>query len=297
MAEIKIKSYGKVNLSLDITATRDDGYHDLTTVMQKISLYDEVTVKWRSLPQDAIDINLKCNRPYLPCDERNLAYKGAAVMAELFKDKVGGGKVDVYIEKHLPVAAGLAGGSGNGAALLIALNRLWNLGLDTRKLCSIGAPLGADVPFCVLTQNTGFGCALCTGTGTELEPVRSKMRKALLLVKPPFGVSTKEVYQGIDDCAITARPDTEALVRGLKNGRPKQVYDNMINVLESYTVKQYKEVQAVKDKIAAETPAEKVLMTGSGPTVFALFGRIKEAQKACADMRGQGYEAYWAMTL
>lgn len=297
MAEIKIKSYGKVNLSLDITGIREDGYHELKTIMQKISLYDEVSVRWIPKEQQTIDIKLSCNRVYLPTDSRNLAYKGAEIMAERFGHKAGGGCIEIDIEKRLPVAAGLAGGSGNGAASIIALNRLWKLGLNTRELCKIGAELGADVPFCILIQNTGYGCALCCGTGTEITPLPSKFKKAVLLVKPPFGVSTKEVYKGIDDCKISQRPDTEMLVAAIKRGNHRQVYKNMINILEEYTLDRYKDVKELKDKMQAETSAEKVLMTGSGPTVFGVFYNIKEAQKACAQMRSQGYEAYWATML
>lgn len=296
MADITIKSYGKVNLSLDLCGIREDGYHILESIMQKISLRDEVNVKWTSLEQEGIQINLTCNRAYLPTDERNLAYKGARLMSDTFGDKVGGGVIDIHIEKHLPVAAGLAGGSGNGAALLVALNRLWDLGLDTKKLCELGAELGADVPFCLLIQNTKYCSALCEGTGTELTPLKGRFKKAVLLVKPSFGVSTKEVYQGIDNCEIKARPNTCQLVDAMKAHDDAVIYKNMINVLEEYTLKEYPEVQRIKEKIEEQTNAEKVLMTGSGPTVFALFDKLSDAQKACRKMRKEGYEAYWATT-
>ena len=297
MTEMKIKSYGKINLSLDVTGLREDGYHTLDTVMQKISLCDEVTVKW--LPDDTgeIKINLDSNKQFLPKDDRNIAYKAAKAMIESFGHTVGGGTIDIFLQKYLPVSAGLAGGSGNGAAVLTALNRLWNLKLNTRQLCQIGADLGADVPFCVLIQNTRYGCALGTGTGTELAPIKSKFKKPILLVKPAFGVSTKEVYQGIDDCEIAARPDTEALISALKSSSETVIYDNMINVLECYTLIKYDEVKRLKEKIQKETDAEMVLMTGSGPTVFAMFSNMKQAKKACHKMREEGYEAYWAKTL
>lgn len=297
MTEVIIKSYGKVNLSLDVCGTREDGYHVIESIMQKISLHDEVKVEWTSFPQEDIEINLSCNKAYLPTDERNLAYKGAKVMVDTFGEKVGGGRIDIHIDKHLPVAAGLAGGSGNGAALFIALNRLWNLKLDTRELCELGAKIGADVPFCLLIQNTKYTNALCEGTGTDLTPLKnSRLKKAILLVKPAFGVSTKEVYKGIDECEITKRPDNIALVDALKARKDEIIYDNMINVLEEYTIKAYPEVQTIKDKIGNETNAQKVLMTGSGPTVFALFDKLADAQKACYKMRKEGYEAYWATT-
>lgn len=296
MTEIKLKSYGKVNLSLDLCGIREDGYHILESVMHKISLRDEVTVKWTSMEQEEITINLTCNKAFLPTDERNLAYRGAKLMADTFGERVGGGVIDIHIEKHLPVAAGLAGGSGNGAAPLVALNRLWDLNLDTKALCELGAELGADVPFCLLIQNTKYSAALCEGTGTELTPLKSRFKKAVLLVKPSFGVSTKEVYQGIDDCVIQDRPNTEELVEAMNSHNDEVIYKNMVNVLEEYTLKQYTEVQNIKDKIKSETNAEKVLMTGSGPTVFALFDKLSDAQEACRAMRKEGYEAYWATT-
>ncbi len=293
MNEITIKSYGKVNLSLDVCGVREDGYHVLESIMQKITLHDLVTVKWIKLNQEHIDIDLKCNKTYLPTDERNLAYRGAKLMADTFGHKVGGGRIEIHIEKRLPVAAGLAGGSGNGSAPIVALNRLWNLKMDTKALCEFSAPLGADVPFCLLIQNTKYTCALCEGTGTELTPFRSRFKKAMLLVKPNFGVSTKDVYKGIDDCEIETRPDTQAIMAAMKQNQEDIVCENMVNVLEAYTLKEYPEVQKIKDKISAETNATKVLMTGSGPTVFALFDELSDAQAACGKMRKAGYEAYW----
>lgn len=297
MSEIKIKSYGKINLSLDVTGVREDGYHTLETVMQKISLYDEVIVEWKKQDTDSIEIVLNSNKPFLPRDERNIAYKAAQIMKDRYGEGIGGGQISIYLKKQLPVSAGLAGGSGNGATVLIALNRLWKLRLGTRTLCKLGEELGADVPFCVLTQNTRYGCALGTGTGAELTTIRTPFKKGLLLVKPAFGVSTKEVYQAIDDCAIEERPDTERLIDALKEGDDYVIYSNMINVLEAYTLNRYMEVKAIKEEVAKDRFAQKVLMTGSGPTVFALFEDVKKARKACLTMREKGYEAYWGKTL
>ncbi len=296
MNAIKIKSYAKINLSLNVTAKRDDGYHEIETVMQRISLCDEVTVGWTSTESDNVEIRMKCDKPYLPVDRRNLAYLAAELMAEAAGEGKGG-IIDINIKKRIPVAAGLAGGSGNGAAVLIALSRLWNINFDTRQLCRIGEKLGADVPFCVLVQNSRFGCALCSGTGAELAPLSTKLKKAVLLVKPHFGVSTAEVYKGIDSCVIEERPDNRRLVQALKKGDTEQAYYNMVNVLEEYTAVNYPEVAKVKELIAKETHAEKVLMTGSGPTVFALFEKKDDAKKACVHMRSKGYSAYWATTI
>lgn len=296
MDEIKVKSYGKINLSLDVTAKREDGYHEIQTVMQRISLCDEVTVRWTGTENKEVDIRLTCDKPYLPTDRRNLAFLAAELMIEKAAGKMGGGIIDIHIIKRLPVAAGLAGGSGNGAAVLTALNRLWNMGLSTRELCRTGEKLGADVPFCVLIQNTRFGCALCSGTGADLFPLTSKFKKAVLLVKPHFGVSTAEVYKGIDNCIINRRPDSTKLAKALKEGAAEQVYYNMVNVLEEYTLNHYPEVARIKEIIAEETSAGKVMMTGSGPTVYAFFEKNGHARKACDYMRSLGYSAYWTAT-
>lgn len=303
MTEEIIRSYGKINLSLDISGVREDGYHSVATVMQKISLCDTVSVRWepsgsgKRPGNGGIEIILDSNKPFLPKDERNIAYKAAKLMADSFGEKAGSGRLEIYLEKRIPVSAGLAGGSGNGAAVLTALNKLWDIKLSTRKLCSIGSELGADVPFCVLTQNSNYGCALGEGTGADITVIKSRFRRALLLVKPAFGVSTKEVYQGMDSREIVKRPNTDKLIKALKRGDKTEIYEHMVNVLEIYTLDKYAEVEKLKKELETETAAEKVLMTGSGPTVFAMFGNIEKARAACGLMRRKGREAYWAKTL
>ena len=297
MAEIHLRSYAKVNLSLDVTGSRPDGYHDLSTIMQRISLYDRIHMEWIPDEEEGVRIELTTNRPYLPVDERNLAYKAAQIMAERFgQERQISGLVRIAIHKNIPVAAGLAGGSGNGAAVLIGLNRLWNLGLNTRQLCQLGELLGSDVPFCVLVQNTRYKAALATGRGEVLQPLKNGMKKHIVLAKPAFGVSTKEVFKCIDDYTITQHPDNRKLIHGLSSGKDKEVYDNMINVLELYTLDHYEPVKKLKQILEQAAGAEKVLMSGSGPTVFAVFSSEAEARSACMAMRSLRYEAYWANT-
>jgi 4-diphosphocytidyl-2-C-methyl-D-erythritol kinase len=245
-----------------------------------------------------IRIELTTNRPYLPTDERNLAYKAAKIMEELYAEKagIGGGLLKISITKNIPVAAGLAGGSGNGAAVLIGLNRLWNLRLNTRELCKAGELLGSDVPFCILVQNSRYRAALATGRGEVLQPLRKGMKKHIVLAKPAFGVSTKEVFKCIDNYEIQHRPDNRELIEGLAGGNDRQVYKNMINVLELYTLDHYEQVGKLKEILEAEPGAEKVLMSGSGPTVFAVFSTEEAARSACMKMRSLRYEAYWANT-
>lgn len=298
MAEIHLRSYAKINLSLDVTGSRPDGYHDLSTIMQRISLYDRIHMEWNEDDTEEIRIELTTNRPYLPVDERNLAYKAAQIMIQQYGDKagIGGGTLRMNITKSIPVAAGLAGGSGNGAAVLIGLNRLWDLKLDTRQLCQVGELLGSDVPFCVLVQNSRYRAALATGRGEVLRPLRKSMKKHIVLAKPSFGVSTKEVFKCIDDYEIKQHPDNQELIEGLAEGNDLKVYNNMINVLELYTLDHYEPVLKLKQQLEAEADVEKVLMSGSGPTVFAVFSSEKAARNACMNMRAMRYEAYWAST-
>ena len=298
-AELNLRSFAKVNLSLDVTGVREDGYHTVETVMQQVSLHDEINIRWEPYQGQEFGIAVSNSKPYLPTDSRNLAYRAALIMAEqaerLLDEKLVG-TVRIHINKRIPVAAGLGGGSGNAAAVMIGLNRLWRLRLDTRSLCRLGTPLGADVPFCVLVQNSRYTCAMGTGIGDVLTPIKKGMDKHIVLAKPAFGVSTGEVFREIDSCPPEERPDSEALLAGLQLGNMGKVYRNMINVLESYTLKKYPEVQKLKERLAAAGGAKKVLMSGSGPTVIGIYNHYGAARRACLEMRDQGYEAYWAHT-
>ncbi|MCI8608409.1 MAG: 4-(cytidine 5'-diphospho)-2-C-methyl-D-erythritol kinase [Firmicutes bacterium] len=302
MTEIYLRAYGKINLSLDVTGVREDGYHQVETVMQRISLYDKIHIRWEPETEPLgkaaeFSIDVKTNRVYLPTDRRNLAYQAAMLMIERFGKEVGGGRIEITISKSIPVAAGLAGGSSNCAAVLIGLNRLWGVGLTTRQLCRLGETLGTDVPFCILNQNTRYRAALGTGRGERLRPIRRAMRAHLVLAKPPFGVSTKEVFSHIDEYEIANRPDSRALMKSMASGDHSLVYDHMINVLELYTLKRYEPVRRLKEIMTSQTEAEMALMSGSGPTVFAVYRSERAARRACEKIRTMGYEAYWANTM
>ena len=297
--ELTLRSFATINLSFDIKGVREDGYHLVETVMQQVSLFDEIKLSWEAHTGDSLDIALTTSKPYLPTDSRNLACKAAMLMADYAETACGsrpGGRLQMHIDKHIPVAAGLGGGSGNAAAVMIGLNRIWKLGLGTRTLCDMGTALGADVPFCILVQNSRYACALGKGIGEVLTPVRKGLEKHIVLAKPAFGVSTREVFREIDKCPPEERPDAQQLLEGLSRKDMKMVYRNMINVLESYTLKQYPEVQTLKERLVAAGGAGKVLMSGSGPTVIGIYNHYGAAQRACLEMRRQGYEAYWAHT-
>lgn len=312
MEEIRLMSFAKINLSIDVTGVTADGMHTVDMIMHQISFHDDVKVRFTEEKDRAagdIDIKVSTNRYYLPVDERNLAYKAARLMAAVFCDRVSGGKVEIEIFKRIPVAAGLAGGSGNGAAVLHGLNQLWNLDLNLQQLCELGARLGSDVPFCVMGQagynfclpknirkdKMAVSCARAMGTGTELIPLKG-IKRSLVIAKPPMGVSTAEVYREIDHCKILRRPDNSALAKGIETKNFNLIYENCINVLETYTLRAYPGVKKLKELLLQNAAAEKVLMSGSGPTVFGVFKSISEAKAACEMLRKNRYEAYWTKT-
>ena len=304
---IQLKSYAKINLSLDVKGVTGDGMHLVEMVMQQILLCDDIAMSWTP-GAGGLEISLKTNRRFLPTDERNLAYKAALVMNEI-RGGDANGKLEINIKKRIPVAAGLAGGSGNGAAVLHGLNVLWGMDLSLEELCGAGARLGSDVPFCVMGQaaendvlNDRFAtdhlachCALATGTGTDLEPLKG-LESHIVLSKPPISVSTAKAYQGIDSIEIPERPDTEELIEGLKTKDYSRIEKNMVNVLENYTLKEYPTVVYTKNKMQEMCAGRAVLMSGSGPSVYGLTGSIKESRAICAEMAKINRESFWTRT-
>lgn len=311
MKEIKISSYAKINFSIDVTGVLDNGMHTVDMIMHQIDFFDDVNLSFMKDEEREghISIELSTNRHYLPTDHRNLAYKAAELMIEKFGHEIPGGSLKIHIQKRIPVAAGMAGGSGNGAAVLHGLNSLWHLDLSLEELCELGSSLGSDVPFCIMGQARmnyhlsrkvrksplAVSCARATGTGTDLAALMA-VKKAVVIAKPSIGVSTKEVYQGIDHCIIERRPDNDIMQTAIEEKDHRGILNQCINVLENYTLGAYPEVAALKSVMEKDNRAEKVLMSGSGPTVFALYQKLGEARKACAMLREQGYEAYWTKT-
>lgn len=305
MKRIHVKSYAKINLSLDVLRRLENGYHQVEMVMQQILLNDEVDVKWKE-GGDGFHIELHTNRAYLPTDERNLAYKAADLMHRMHGSGRNG-TLRIDIKKRIPVAAGLAGGSGNGAAVLHALNHIWELSLDVAALNEIGSVLGSDVPFCIMGQakmNKELGllndplathCAVARGTGTELVPIKG-LESHLVLSKPAIGVSTAEVYRGLDLQRITAHPDTEELIEALKTKNSEKICKNMINLLENFTLERYPSVECTKQNMQELLGAGNVLMSGSGPTVFGLCGSREAAQQVCSKMLELNKESFWTRT-
>ncbi len=326
MNEITVLSYAKINLSIDVGGIDENGYHAVDMIMQQVDFSDYVKVGFvpaggsrRGGNPDAspqvksargkIEISLRTNRYYLPVDERNLAHKAARIMIDRYGSTQQSGRLEINIKKRIPVAAGLAGGSGNGAAVVHALNLLWGLKLSLAEIMEICSELGSDVPFSAVGQaraNRNFpaylrrdpmaaACVRATGRGTVLEPVRP-LDAWLVIAKPRLSVSTPEVYRGIDDCVITRRPDNDRLQARLQEGTcGEEIYEDFVNVLEAYTLDAYPQVAKLKALMESMGPS-KVLMSGSGPTVFAVCESRKEARRLCDRLRGECYEAYWMRT-
>lgn len=320
---IMLFSYAKINLSIDVGAVMKNGMHPVDMVMQQISLRDEISIRFTDeITAEAIDsfevnpdgfqIYLRTNLRYLPNNRYNLAWKAAELMINEYGDRVEPkGLIEIFIKKRIPVAAGMAGGSGNAAAIMHGLNAMWELGLSLEELCEQGAKLGSDIPFCliaqaksnrVLPENIRYSgiastCARARGTGTELSKVRP-LKSSILVVTPRLSISTKTVFTGIDECRISDRPNNDKLCRALRYGDKSAAYSEMINVLEEFTLKEYPEVAELKH-FMSETcdSARKVLMSGSGPTVFAIFDSNNQAKKYAATFKEKSCFAFWARTM
>ncbi|GAB6099758.1 4-(cytidine 5'-diphospho)-2-C-methyl-D-erythritol kinase [Halanaerocella petrolearia] len=259
-----LKAYAKINLTLDVLGKREDGYHEVEMIMQTIDLYDRL-----SFSQIDTGIEIETNHPYLPTGKNNLVYQAAELLFDEFNPTSG---IKIRIDKQIPLAAGLAGGSTNAAATLVAINQLWDLGLSKEELAIRGAKLGADVPFCI-----EGGTQLATGTGTDLEKLPAVSELYLVVVNPPLEVSTAQVYQNLPLSDITDHPQTEKVINALKREDKIEVVSNMDNVLENATLQLYPEVAKLKDKM--NQWADKVLMSGSGPTILGFVERKEEVKK------------------
>ena len=377
MKKIQLHAYAKINLTLDVTGRRPNGYHDVEMIMQQISLCDEVTVSWEAGPvrrgnpdqtvesdPAGIQIQLTVSRPDLPADSSNLAWKAAEEMIAEFGGPAGGnakaaadteaagrtardaadteaagrtardaadteaaggnakaaagteaagGVLTIDIQKQIPMAAGLAGGSSNCAAVLHAINQLWELNLSVKELCRIGARLGSDVPFCIMGQaaaeealQESFAddpnachCALATGTGTDLKPLTG-LDSFIVLSKPAIGVSTAEVYRGIDNEGIPRHPDNNAVISAICENNYKVLEEKMVNVLENFALKRYPIIVYTKnimsDLCQSAGIPNCVMMSGSGPTVFCLCEELSKAQQICEVMKARNPESFVAKT-
>ena len=277
------KAYAKVNITLDVVGKREDGYHLLNMIMQNIDIYDVITIE-----KIESGIEITCNKPYVPTDERNLAYKAAKLFKDTFNITSG---VSINIKKNIPVAAGLAGGSTDCAAVLKIMNKLFQVNADNEKLMELGVKLGADVPYCI-----NGGTALCEGIGEILTPLKPFKNHIIVLVKPPFGVSTKDVYKNFDLGRVKNHPETDKVITYMNEDNLYEVAKNMKNLLENVTLKKHKVISSIKSEMES-LGAIKAMMSGSGPTVFAFFDDMMKAQRCYDEMKKKYNDTFITRTV
>ena len=267
MDKLELKALGKINLGLDVLGRRENGYHDVRMVMQTIYLYDQIRIEKKK----ESGIHILTNLFYLPVNENNLAYQAAEMLMKEFGIQEG---VKISLDKHIPVAAGMAGGSANAAAVLYGMNRMFALGLTQKELMERGVKLGADVPYCIMRVTV-----LAEGIGEELTPLPAMPRCYILVAKPPVSVSTKLVYEKLDSHEIEVHPDIDGIIDGLARQDLAKVASCMGNVLEKVTIEEYPVIEEIKAVMKREG-ALNAMMSGSGPTVFGVYDDKRKARNA-----------------
>ena len=281
---MKIKAYAKINISLDIVGKREsDGYHLLKMIMQNIDLYDEISIE-----KQKEDITISCNKSYVPTDSRNLAYKAASLFKETYNIEDG---VHIDIVKNIPVSAGLAGGSTDAAAVLKLMNKIFKVNASNQELMALGLKLGADIPYCI-----NGGTALCEGIGEKITTLAPFKDKILVLVKPSFGVSTKEVYKAFNLDRVRIHPKTENLIEAMEQDNLYYVANNMKNLLENVTLRKHNILIKIKEDMN-RYGAVGSMMSGSGPSVFAFFDDMLKAQRCYEKMKESHREVFLTRTI
>ena len=275
MDTISLKALAKINLGLDVVRRREDGYHEVRMVMQTIHLYDRLEMEKTATP----GIELSTNLSYLPVNENNLVYRAGKLLMDEFGIAEG---IKVYLNKRIPVAAGMAGGSTDAAAMLYGMNELFELGLSREQLMERGVKIGADVPYCLMR-----GTALAEGIGEKLTPLAPMVKCPVLIAKPAISVSTKFVYQNLKLDADTKHPDIDKLIKDIRAQDLGAIAGDMGNVLESVTIPNYPVIAQIKEQMM-DSGAINAMMSGSGPTVFGLFEEEETAQAAYQKMKESG---------
>jgi len=275
MDTISLKALAKINLGLDVVRRREDGYHEVRMVMQTIHLYDRLEME-KTATQG---IELSTNLSYLPVNENNLVYRAGKLLMDEFGIAEG---IKVYLNKRIPVAAGMAGGSTDAAAMLYGMNELFELGLSREQLMERGVKIGADVPYCLMR-----GTALAEGIGEKLTPLAPMVKCPVLIAKPAISVSTKFVYQNLKLDADTKHPDIDKLIKDIRAQDLGAIAGDMGNVLESVTIPNYPVIAQIKEQMM-DSGAINAMMSGSGPTVFGLFEEEETAQAAYQKMKESG---------
>ncbi len=267
MEQITVNAYAKVNLGLDVIRKREDGYHEVKMIMQTVSLHDVLTIK----RTNDSGITIRTNLDFLPVNRNNLIYQAAKRLMEHCKMREG---ISVDLKKHIPVAAGMAGGSADAAAVLHGINAMFELGLNLKELQEIGVKIGADVPYCLMQ-----GTALAEGIGEKLTELPAMPDCPVLIAKPPISVSTKFVYENLKLNAKMHHPDIDAQIQAIHRQDLKTIAECMGNVLETVTIPNYPVIDQIKSCMTANG-AIRAMMSGSGPTVFGLFFDMETAKDA-----------------
>lgn len=267
MDSIRLNAMAKINLGLDVTGKRPDGYHELRMVMQMINLYDKIEIIKLETPEIIVETNLS----FLPVNENNIVYKAAQLLMNKFHLTQG---VRIVLEKHIPVAAGMAGGSSDAATVLYGMNKLFLLGMTKNQMMEEGVKLGADVPYCVLRTT-----ALSEGIGEILTTLPPMPKCHIVIAKPGISVSTKAVFGKLRVNEIEKHPDIDGIVKAIKAGSLTDIASRLGNTLEEVTIKDYPVIAQIKEDMIAQG-ALGALMSGSGPTVFGIFDDEKKAKNA-----------------
>lgn len=276
MDRIELKALAKINLGLDVLRRREDGYHEVRMIMQTIGLCDELEIRKTKQPGIQVETNLY----YLPTNENNLVYKAAQLLKDEFGLRDG---IGIRLRKRIPVAAGMAGGSSDAAAVLWGMNQMYKLGLSRQELMDRGVKLGADVPYCVLR-----GTALAEGIGEKLSVLPPMPKCYILIAKPGISVSTKFVYENLhaNDLRPEQHPDVDAMIRAMEKKDLGLLASRMGNVLETVTVPAYPVINEIK-RFMVEYGALGAMMSGSGPTVFGIYDTRGKARQAYRELRSR----------
>ena len=273
---LELKAYAKINLGLDVVRKREDGYHEVRMIMQTVNLYDRIEM---DRTEDGV-IRTETNLPFVPDGEGNLAWRAAKLLLDEKGIKDG---VTIKIRKYIPVAAGMAGGSTDAAAVLVGVNRMFDLGFTKKELMERGVKLGADVPYCIMR-----GTALSEGIGEILTELPAPPQCHLVIAKPQISVSTKAVYGKlrVNELAPEEHPDIDGILNGLARKNIHKVAECMGNVLEQVTIPVYPVIEQIKN-VMKEGGAMNAMMSGSGPTVFGLFEDRQSARRAAQKIKEQ----------
>lgn len=281
MKIVKVRAHGKINLALDVLRKRDDGYHEVRMIMQSVGIYDRVEIRHMGRSRTGkYQIEIETNLRFLPNNENNLAYKAAAILMEEFGIDA---HIIINIKKMIPVAAGMAGGSADCAAVLKGINQMFGLGLSLEDLKARGVKLGADIPYCLMG-----GTALSEGIGEVLTPLSPMPACYIVLAKPHVNVSTKFVYTNLKANELPYHPDIDGMIQSINNNDLYGMAERLGNVLETVTEKEYPVINQIKNKMK-ELGAINSIMSGSGPTVFGIFDDLEKAKKTYTYLKASEY--------